>query len=271
MRNWWLNGASWRSMMVFEAEGAAGGGSDAGAAEAGAGAAAAAGDGTGKPDAGTVLFPNEGKDGKDGKPAGGEAPADKAEGWKPYADDPAKSKEENDAARAAHEKTNPDHPDNQVPADGKYQFTMPEGVALDEKLAAALSPALKDAGLTQGQAQKLATAFAEQRKAEAEAAASEWANIQTGWVDTAKKDKEIGGTSWDASVKTAQGALAKFGTPELRTFLAESGGGNHPEVIRFMARVGKAVSEDRPDAGDGGSGKAVEAAHVLFPSDKPKG
>ena len=46
----------------------------------------------------------------------------------------------------------------------------------------------------------------------------------------------------------AQGALARFGTPGLRAFLTESGGGNHPEVIRFMARVGNAIAEHTKDS-----------------------
>lgn len=269
MRNSWLNGASWRSMMMFEGEGV-GGGADSAAAPAPAAAETPAAPAAPE----SVLFPGDGKDGAakaaegDGKAKEAEA---KAEGWKPYADDPAKSKEENDAARAAHEMTNPEHPSNKVPDDGKYDFKMPEGMALDEKLAAAMSPVLKDLGLTQGQAQKLAETFAASKKAEAEAGAAEWAGIQSGWVGAAKKDSEIGGAKWEASVATAQGALARFGTPGLKAFLLESGGGNHPEVIRFMARVGSVISEDNPGGGDTGGGKDTEAAHLLFPGDKPKG
>lgn len=267
----WLNGASWRSMIAFEAEAG-----DAGGAAASDAGAAANADGDAKEGAApeTVLFPNEGKEGAE-KPAEGDGKAKegeaKADGWKPYEDDPAKSKEDNDKARAEHEKTNPDNPDNKVPEDGKYEFKMPEGIELDAKMAEAMSPVLKDLGLTQGQAQKLAEGLAAYRKSEAEAGAKEWADINARWVDTAKKDKEIGGANWDTSVKTAQAALSRFGTPELKAFLAESGGGNHPEVIRIMARVGNAISEDKPANGDSGGKGQTEAAYTLFPSDKPKG
>ena len=37
---------------------------------------------------------------------------------------------------------------------------------------------------------------------------------------------------------------SKFGTDALKSLLTESGLGNHPEVIRFMYRAGKAISED---------------------------
>ncbi|PIO96214.1 hypothetical protein CJ014_26615 [Pleomorphomonas carboxyditropha] len=161
-------------------------------------------------------------------------------------------------------------PADEVPEDGRYDFGLPEGMALDSKLAEAMSPVLKDIGLTRGQAQALAGALAAHRQAEAGTGAKEWADIQTGWVNSARKDAEIGGARWDASVATAQGALARFGTPGLRAFLTESGGGNHPEVIRFMARVGNAIAEDRPESGGAGA-RPLEAAHLLFPSDKPKG
>lgn len=183
-------------------------------------------------------------------------------------DGAANPPEANDGAR---DETDAPDPADEVPEDGRYDFTLPEGMAMDEKLAEAMSPVLKDLGLTRGQAQALAGALAAHRQAEAANGSREWADIQTGWIASAKKDAEIGGARWDASVATAQGALARFGTPGLRTFLTESGGGNHPEVIRFMARVGSAIAEDRPESGGAGAGRPIDAAHLLFPSDKPKG
>jgi hypothetical protein len=45
-----------------------------------------------------------------------------------------------------------------------------------------------------------------------------------------------------------------------------TGAGNHPEVIRFVARVGRATAEDRFVAAAGASaGSARSAAQVLYP------
>lgn len=289
MRKWWLNGISLWSMAACAPEDGGGAG---GAGDGGGAPAVGAGDGTSE-NPGSVLFPNEGKTGD--APADGTKPGDgkteegagKTEvvAWKPYVDDPAKSKEENDKARAENELGNPDNPVNKVPDDGKYTFAMPEGMQLDEKLAVAVSPVMKEIGLTRGQAQKLADVLADQRKAEGEAFAKSAAGRQfmamnaygknygqpDQWSQMAEKDAEIGGEKWNGSVEVAQRALAKFGTPALRDFLMVSGGGNHPEVIRFMTRVGNAISDDKPAHGDGGSGQPAEAAYVLFPDDKPKG
>jgi hypothetical protein len=53
----------------------------------------------------------------------------------------------------------------------------------------------------------------------------------------------------------AKKALDAFGTAELRSLLNESGLGNHPEVIRFMFRAGKAISEDSMVTGNKGEAR----------------
>jgi hypothetical protein len=55
----------------------------------------------------------------------------------------------------------------------------------------------------------------------------------------------------------AKKALDAFGTAELRSLLNESGLGNHPEVIRFMFRAGKAISEDSMVTGTKGEAKSA--------------
>ena len=49
-------------------------------------------------------------------------------------------------------------------------------------------------------------------------------------------------------------ALKAFATPELRELLQKSGLGNHPEIIRFMYRAGKAISTDDYVGASQGSG-----------------
>jgi hypothetical protein len=58
-----------------------------------------------------------------------------------------------------------------------------------------------------------------------------------------------------------------FGTPQLRELLNESRLGNNPEMIRFMYRAGKAISQDKFVAGgparpDG----ARDPAKFLYPN-----
>lgn len=227
------------------------------------------------PEAGSILFPNEGE-GAPADPLAGDPPAGdpkpaEPEGWKPYEADPAKSDEENAAAKAEHDKGDPDAPANKVPEDGKYEFTRPEGVELDTKLAEALMPEFKDLGLTQGQAQKLVERYTEAMQSKVAAQAETFASMVDGWATEAKADKEIGGDKWDATISNSQRAVKALGTPELRDYLNTSGGGNHPELIRFMSKVGALIGEDVPAGGGEGGGKPADPAHILFPSDAPKG
>ncbi len=92
------------------------------------------------------------------------------------------------------------------------------------------------------------------------------------WADDAKADKEIGGDKWTGTVSDAQRAINKLGTPALKEYLNASGGGNHPELIRILAKAGALLKEDNPpNDGGQGSGKPAETAHLLFPNDAPKG
>jgi hypothetical protein len=73
----------------------------------------------------------------------------------------------------------------------------------------------------------------------------------------------------DESVGFANKALDKYGTPELKEALASTGAGNHPEFIRFMTRVGKAMSEDTIGVGTAAPGQSnIDRAKILFPNHK---
>lgn len=139
--------------------------------------------------------------------------------------------------------------DDQVP-EGDYEFEMPDGVELDEAMVTTMSPVFKELGITQGQANKLVEAYTEQMQTQAgELAQSHVDRIQK-WTDDAQADKEIGGENWDGTVKKANAVLDKLGTPELAAALAETGMSNHPEMIRFVSRVGTAFGDDSFELGD---------------------
>ena len=251
-----------------EGEGAAGD-----AAQQGGGDAA-------KPDTASVLYGDDGqgdgskKEGDAAKPDG-DAKPDAGADWKEYQPDASKSAEENAAAKAEHDKTKPADPKddaaNKVPEDGKYTLTMPEGVEVDAGLLDAVSPRFKELGLTNAQAQALTDDFIKVQKERAEKQTETWGNTLQKWVSDAKADTDIGGDKWDGTVAASRHAVETLGTPALKEYLNASGGGNHPELIRFMAKVGSMIKEDDPARG-GAAGKATrDRADVLYPDDKPKG
>lgn len=204
-------------------------------------------------DAGSVLYPD------DPPKTDGEKPADP-----PAGEGEAKADGEGEAKADAAADT--------VPEDGKYDLKMPEGVEVDQAMLDQFAPTFKELGLTTKQAQALADKFIEAQNTRGEAQAQSWAKTIGDWVDRAKADPEIGGAKWDATVKDASGIVKRFGNDALREYLNASGAGNHPEMIRFMAKVGAMIGEDRPAISENPGKKiAQDTAAILYPDDQPKG
>ncbi len=145
----------------------------------------------------------------------------------------AKDKVDKEAAEKAEKEKKPAAPE-------KYEFTPPEGQELDANALAVFEPIAKELGLSQEQAQKLVDIYPQIQQQQAEA----WSKQVADWGEQVKADKEIGGDKFNASVGAAQRALDQFGNPELREYLNASGLGNHPALVRFCAKVGKAMAED---------------------------
>jgi len=147
----------------------------------------------------------------------------------------------------------------------KYEaFTLPDGVELHGPTQEKFLAAAKELNLSQASAQKLASLAAEHVQALEALQVEAWEKVTAGWMDQAKADKEIGGSGFDANVVIAQKAMTKFGTPELKEALKETGLGNHPELVRFFLRVGKAISEDAPPAVGSDPNASKDVASILY-------
>tara|TARA_R100000149_G_C5819518_1_gene99431 strand:- start:86 stop:739 length:654 start_codon:yes stop_codon:yes gene_type:complete len=131
-----------------------------------------------------------------------------------------------------------------VGAPDKYEFDIQVADApakLDPEVVTAFGEVAKDLDLSQDAAQKVLAKVApvvQERQAKAiEQAKADWAN-------QSQSDKEFGGENLSANLQVAKTALDAFGSDSLKSLLAETGFGNHPEIIRFMYKAGKAISED---------------------------
>lgn len=66
------------------------------------------------------------------------------------------------------------------------------------------------------------------------------------WQDEILKDPEIGGSHWKAAVADSRKALNAFDQDgKLRTLLKSMHADYHPDVVRVIARVGRAMGEDK--------------------------
>jgi hypothetical protein len=181
------------------------------------------------------------------------APKDTEQTAKPEGEDVLGDKPKDEAApkeQTPEEKAAADAAakDDAVP-EGEYEFALPEGMELDATLAERAQPVLKELGLTQGQANKLAAMIAEVRASEGERIVENYVQTQQKYLQTAKTDPEIGNEHWAEKTAYANQALQKFGTPALTAALREHGVQNHPEFIRIFARIGAAHADDVPEPG----------------------
>ena len=129
-------------------------------------------------------------------------------------------------------------------APDKYEFNSKVADApdeLDPEVLTAFGDVAKELNLPQEAAQKVLDKVAPVIQAR-QAKAIEQTKLE--WANQSKSDEEFGGESLTENLDVAKASLDTFGTDALKTLLSETGLGNHPELIRFMYRAGKAISED---------------------------
>ncbi|CDN96083.1 hypothetical protein [Agrobacterium tumefaciens] len=242
-----------------------------GGAEGGGDAAAAAAEETNSPLLTGVVDDQAAKEGE------GSAAASE---WKEYEADSSKSDEENAAAKAEHDKAKPkevDDKNNQgakdpadvVPEDGKYDIKLEDGIELDQALLERASPVMKEIGLTNAQATKLAGVLAEQRKIEYDALSERHQKITTDWQTEIKTDKDFGGDNLATSLNNANRVIATFGDDALRRDLVEIGIGNHPGIFRLLARVGNALSDDKPASSETAAAPPPSPEQAMYGATTP--
>ena len=193
--------------------------------------------------------------------ADGTASGDSANGDNPAGEEKLateKTAEELAAEKADKESADKAEKEKKPSAPEKYEFAAPEGQELDANALSVFEPIAKELGLTQEQAQKLVDIYPQIQQQQAEA----WSKQGEEWREQVKSDKEIGGDKYTANVGNAQKALDQFGSPALREYLETTLLGNHPELVRFFAKVGKAVSEDTMVMPNNGG--QLSAADVLY-------
>jgi hypothetical protein len=134
----------------------------------------------------------------------------------------------------------------------KYELKLADKSALDATDVEKISAYAKEHKLTQEQA----TALLKHQEATASGLVTRHdAARQTerdGWLTAVQTDKELGGEKLSETIKLSKLAMDKFAPGETHPFrqhLNETGLGNHPDVVRTMVMIGKAMAEDKPLGG----------------------
>ena len=177
-----------------------------------------------------------------------------------------------------------------------YELTAPEGITLDAASIELATPVFKDLGLNNEQANKLMPVAAEFAKriqdqgqqaimTEVMAQRREWLreveNDTTLFADQVGEDDdgdpvfEINPHKRAKTLALTAKALDTLGAPKgspFRSFLTDSGLGNHPEMIRMFRKIGETIGEDNSFVrADGAAPIERNPARIMYPNNPPKG
>lgn len=152
------------------------------------------------------------------------------------------------------------------------EFKAPEGLSYDDQFMGTFKDVAKELNLSQKQAQHLLDKCAPvlaQRQIEQIKAVSDQ------WVERTKADKEIGGTNWTRAASDIARVRDRFGVnadgkmdPDIAEFMSTPIG-NHPGLLKLLARVGRAVGEaDFPKGDADRDGKITPADFYKSASNK---
>lgn len=142
-----------------------------------------------------------------------------------------------------------------------FQSLLPEGAVVDEQVATDFKAVASELKMTQDQASKLVGLQARLYQAQVEAQQQQ---VET-WAEEVKKDATIGGEKLGETLQVAQAAIREFGDEQLVSLLNESGLGNHPALVRFAHKVGRALGGDAMVTGNAGARPSDDPASRLFP------
>lgn len=148
------------------------------------------------------------------------------------------------------------------PAPEEWKLEAGEGSPVPEENLKSFERACKDAKLSKTQAESLLAWHKEFGTGIAQAQAQEEARIIDGWKAELAQDSEFGGRAWRQTVADARRALDAFDEDgSLRQLLKDMRADYNPAVVRTIARVGRAMAEDKIITA--GSGKAAPSKRPL--------
>ena len=136
----------------------------------------------------------------------------------------------------------------------KYDIKLPEKSTLHADILERTAATARELGLSDNAAAQRVLDFVGTEVATHVAAMTEsvqpggeaWTKNVEAWEAAALADKEIGGTqdALKATATKAQRVLKTYFPPSVAQMLHNTGYGSHPDVLRALVKIAKAVGED---------------------------
>ena len=141
------------------------------------------------------------------------------------------------------------------------KLTIPEGMQKDDPLFSDFTNMAKEHGLTGRAAQSFIDLAAKQSAAASQKLLAQWDKQQADWQAEVKADKEFGGDKLAGTLQIFAKVAndPSLSDPAFREALAFTGAGNHPAIVKTLARWARALSEGGPVAGTPANGSRAPA------------
>ena len=202
----------------------------------------------------------------------------KQESTTPSSGTKQETKSDGQASKAA-DKSIVGEKSQEVGAPEKYEdFKVPEGFELDKDVAGEFGAIAKKNNVTQSGAQELVDFYVKQVREAVDAPMNFYMDRQQEWRKEIDQDAEIGGSRLNGTKASIGKLIDSLGDAKLSDSFREAmdytGAGNHPAVVRFLARVAQRLTEGGPVRGGGpspegqrvpGSG-SPSAAQAIYPN-----
>lgn len=166
---------------------------------------------------------------------------------------------------------NDDVPEEAAPVettDIQYEdFSIPEDWQVDSELISNFKEFGKSKGHTQEDMQAIIDMHVAANKKALDEYKSNISKMNREWYEEIKKDAEFGGENFKKSTSNINYLFEKFDTDgKLRKVLEESGASTHPDLYRFLARIGSAHANDGPNNKQGrNTPQEVPLTEFLWP------
>lgn len=142
-------------------------------------------------------------------------------------------------------------------------FVLPEGISIDEGILGKFDIVAKDLNLSQEQAQKvidLANDHAENMSVKTQEA---WTKVRDGWVSDLKTDKEFGGAKYNETCDRARRVIRNYADEGFLSDLRQ-GFGDNPGLARMLAKIDRAMGEDKVVEGGPSAKQTLTAAEIIY-------
>ena len=138
-----------------------------------------------------------------------------------------------------------------------YEFdegSIPEGVQKNEDMENFFRKSMHNAGLSQKQAQAMYKSYNDFSGQFTEKQANTTADMEKQWDLDIRQEF---GLAYNDQLESAKAAVEEFGSDNLKQYLDESRLGNHPEMIKFAAKIGTQLLEKGSQGRAGRQGTSV--------------